>query len=84
MLYLIDSEQVLQPCETLSEEVIRDVCSSFSLPWVKTCACMLQFIDHDLQIFGATQEDVQKLKIVSIQEVDIDVLDSMIGAPDDV
>lgn len=39
---------------------------------------------YDLQIFGATEEDVQKLKIVSIQEVDIDVLDSMIGAPDDV
>lgn len=43
-----------------------------------------QVFYHDLQIFGATEEDVQKLKIVSIQEVDIDVLDSMIGAPDDV
>lgn len=36
-----------------------------------------------LQIFGATQDDIQSLKIVSIQEVDIDVLDSMIGIPDD-
>ena len=36
-----------------------------------------------MQIFGATEEDVEKLKIVSIQEVDIDVLDSMIGSPDE-
>eukprot|EP00892_Ulva_mutabilis_P005184 jgi/Ulvmu1/3037/UM015_0077.1 len=40
-------------------------------------------VDVLRDIFGATEEDVQKLKIVSIQEVDIDVLDSMVGSPED-
>ena len=36
-----------------------------------------------LQIFGATEEDIAKLKIVSLQEVDLDVLDSMVGKRED-
>jgi hypothetical protein len=36
-----------------------------------------------MQIFGATEEDIAQLKIVSIQEVDLDVLDSMVGNPED-
>jgi hypothetical protein len=36
-----------------------------------------------MQIFGATEDDIAQLKIVSIQEVDLDVLDSMVGKHDE-
>lgn len=40
-------------------------------------------IPHVLQIFGATEDDINQLKIVSLQEVDLDVLDSMVGKRED-
>ena len=48
---------------------------------VKQCGCDVERVC--LQIFGATEEDVAKLKIVSLQEVDLDVLDSMVGKRED-
>lgn len=48
---------------------------------MKQCGCDVERVC--LQIFGATEEDVAKLKIVSLQEVDLDVLDSMVGKRED-